>query len=119
LRANRGYRWHVAYAAAGGSTMADQEFSCPIPPLGEVPFRMLAATRKWQRIALKWRSLAEQRRDHHLDLYKSGRWKHYYTGEEFLAEMTQAVAIAERWAQIAPLPDEREMAAAIEQPRAA
>jgi uncharacterized repeat protein (TIGR03809 family) len=99
--------------------MADQEFSCPIPPLAEVPFRMLAAARKWQRIALKWRNLAEQRSDHYLDLYKSGRWKHYYNAEEFLAEMKHAVAIAERWAQIAPLPEEYEMAAAIEQPRAA
>jgi uncharacterized repeat protein (TIGR03809 family) len=80
---------------------------------------MLPATRKWERIALKWRSIAEQRRDHHLDLYKSGRWQHYYTDEEFLVEMRQAVAIAERWAKIAPLPEEREQVAGIEQPAAA
>ena len=79
---------------------------------------MLAVARKWERIALKWRDLAEQRRDHHLDLYKSGRWKHYYTAEEFLVEMRQAVAIADRWAMIAPRPGEREAPAAIEQPAA-
>lgn len=69
---------------------------------------MFHATLKWECVALKWRRLAEQRRAHHLDLYRSGRWKHYYTDEEFLIEMRKAAAIAERWAQIAPLPEERE-----------
>jgi uncharacterized repeat protein (TIGR03809 family) len=80
---------------------------------------MLPAARNWERIALKWRNIAERRRDHHLDLYKSGRWKHYYTDEEFLIEMRQAVATADRWAVIAPQPGEREVPAAIEQPAAA
>jgi len=57
--------------------MAAREFTTPVPRLAEVPFRMLPAARTWERIALKWRNIAEQRRDHHLDLYKSGRWKHY------------------------------------------
>jgi uncharacterized repeat protein (TIGR03809 family) len=96
--------------------MADREFRTPIPRLAEVPFGMLAATRKWERIALKWRALAEGRRDHHLDLYKSGRWKHYYTDAEFLVEMRQAVTIAERWEAIAPLPEEREAATADARP---
>jgi hypothetical protein len=95
--------------------MADREFTCPIPDTAEVPFRMLAATRKWERIGLKWRDIAERRREHHLDLYKSGRWKHYYTNAEFLAEMSKAVAIAERWAKIAPLAEERAPPAEIEQ----
>jgi uncharacterized repeat protein (TIGR03809 family) len=68
--------------------------------------------RKWERVALKWRALAEGRRAHQLDLYKSGRWRHYYTDAEFLTEMREAVTIAERWAKIAPLPEEREAAAA-------
>ena len=34
--------------------------------------------------AQKWRDLAERRRAHFIDLYRSGRWKHYYTNEEFL-----------------------------------
>jgi uncharacterized repeat protein (TIGR03809 family) len=88
--------------------MADRDFSTPIPRLAEVPFRMLAASRKWERVALKWRALAEGRRAHFHDLYRSGRWKHYYTDQEFLAEMRSAVDIAERWAAIAPLPEERE-----------
>jgi hypothetical protein len=80
---------------------------------------MLSATRKWERISLKWRNIAERRRDQHLDLYKSGRWKHYYTSEEFLAEMRQAVALAKRWVAIVPLPDEREPAVDIERPNKA
>ena len=99
--------------------MAAREFTTPVPRVSEVAFRMLPAARNWERIALKWRNIAEQRRDHHLDLYKSGRWKHYYTDEEFLVEMRQAVAIADRWAMIAPRPGEREASAAIEQPAAA
>ena len=92
--------------------MAAREFTTPVPRASEVPFRMLPSARNWERIAA-------QRRDHHLDLYKSGRWKHYYSDDEFLIEMRQAVAIADRWAVIAPLPAEREASAAIEQPVAA
>ena len=99
--------------------MAAREFTTPVPGVSEVPFRMLPAARNWERIALKWRNIAEQRRDHHLDLYRSGRWRHYYTDEEFLVEMRQAIAIADRWAVIAPLPAERDASAAIEQPVAA
>jgi hypothetical protein len=69
---------------------------------------MFHAAVTWECIALKWRALAKRRHDHHLDLYKSGRWRHYYTAEEFLAEMGKTVAMAERWATIAPLPEERE-----------
>ena len=99
--------------------MAARDFTTPVPRVSEVPYSMLPAARNWERIALKWRNIAEQRRDHHLDLYKSGRWKHYYTDEEFLVEMRQAVAIAERWAKIAPRPGEYEERAPIEQPEAA
>ena len=59
---------------------------------------------------------------HFDDLYRTGRWKRYYTEQEFLAELRHAVTIAERWAKIAPLPEEREAAARpaeVEQPKAA
>jgi hypothetical protein len=99
--------------------MADREFSSPVPRTAEVPLAMFSAAFKWERIALKWRALAEERRDHHLDLYKSGRWKHYYPDEEFLAEMTKAVALAERWSRIAPLPEAQEPPVELEQAAAA
>ena len=57
--------------------------------------------------ALKWRDLAERRRAHFVDLYKSGRWKHYYTDEQFVVRMREAIAAANRWAEIAPRPEDR------------
>jgi uncharacterized repeat protein (TIGR03809 family) len=64
---------------------------------------MLLATTQWERIALKWRNLAERRRDHYVELHQSGRWKRYYGEADFLTEMRKAAALAERWIEIAPL----------------
>jgi uncharacterized repeat protein (TIGR03809 family) len=63
---------------------------------------MVKATARLESVALKWRALAERRRDHHIELYKSGRWRHYYSDAEFLERMREAVTVAERWAAIAP-----------------
>ena len=54
------------------------------------------------KVAHKWRRLAERRRAHFVELYYSGRWKHYYTEERFLLSMREAIRAAERWAMIAP-----------------
>ena len=62
---------------------------------------------KWERVGLRWRDLAERRHAHYLDLYKTGRWKRYYTEEEFRAELSAAIELAQRWALIAPRADER------------
>jgi hypothetical protein len=53
------------------------------------------------RVALKWRDLAERRRAYFIELHESGRWKRYYDDYEFLAEMRNAAAMAQRWARIA------------------
>jgi uncharacterized repeat protein (TIGR03809 family) len=76
-----------------------------------VPVRQFP--RAMDQAALKWRDLAERRRAHFIDLYQTGRWRHYYTDEQFLASMQEAINIANRWAQIAPRPGEapRQMAA--------
>ena len=57
-------------------------------------------------VAQKWRDLAERRRAHFLELYASGRWKHYYSEEQFLYRMREAIRVAQRWAEIAPPMDE-------------
>jgi uncharacterized repeat protein (TIGR03809 family) len=57
-------------------------------------------------VAQKWRALAERRTAHFLDLYASGRWKHYYSEEQFLYRMREAIRLAQRWAEIAPSMDE-------------
>ena len=55
-----------------------------------------------QSAALKWRELAERRRAHFIELFRSGRWKHYYTKEEFSVQLRDAIDVADRWARIAP-----------------
>ena len=54
--------------------------------------------------ALKWRQLAERRRAYFVELFHSGRWKLYFSEEQYLAHLTEASRTAERWARIAPLP---------------
>src|SRR5262249_55495064 len=55
-------------------------------------------------VAQKWRALAERRCAHFFELYYSGRWKHYYSEEQFLYRMREAIRLSERWAEIAPPP---------------
>ena len=57
--------------------------------------------------ARKRRDLAERRRAHFVELFESGRWRHYYSDTEFLVEMRKAMAIAQKWAQLAPTAEER------------
>jgi uncharacterized repeat protein (TIGR03809 family) len=52
-------------------------------------------------VAQKWRRLAERRQAHFIELFRSGRWRHYYSEEEFLDRLREAVRMTERWAQIA------------------
>jgi hypothetical protein len=92
--------------AAGGSIMADRQFTCPVPRPAEVPPGMLAAATKWERLAQKWRGIAERRSAHHVEMFYSGRWKHYYTDEEFLLAMRSAILLTRRWTAIAPISDD-------------
>jgi uncharacterized repeat protein (TIGR03809 family) len=52
-------------------------------------------------VAHKWRSLAERRRTHFIELLQSGRWRHYYSEERFLHCLREAVRMSDRWAEIA------------------
>jgi len=58
--------------------------------------------RPYDRIAAKWRDLADRRREHFADMYRSGRWKHYYTEQEFLLRMREVIRAADTWHRIAP-----------------
>lgn len=55
-------------------------------------------------VARKWRALAQRRRDHFVELYDSGRWKRYFSEEQFLHRMREAIELSERWVEIAPHP---------------
>jgi len=48
----------------------------------------------------KWHSLAERRRRHFVELYRSERCKRYYTEEEFRAHMREVDANVEMWEQV-------------------
>ena len=55
--------------------------------------------------------MAERRRAHVIELRESGRWKHYYTAEELLEALREAVTMRDAWAKIAGLqPDEASQA---------
>jgi uncharacterized repeat protein (TIGR03809 family) len=62
-------------------------------------------------VAQKWRDLAERRRLHFVELYLSGRWRHYYTEEQFLARMREVVHAVDAWTQLARAPAERSLPA--------
>ena len=48
----------------------------------------------------KWHALAERRRRHYVELYRSERWKRYFTEDVFLAQMRDAIQNVETWADI-------------------
>ena len=52
--------------------------------------------------ARKWRDFAEMRRDHYLDLYRSGRWSEFYTEAQFILLMRDVLDGADRWSNLAP-----------------
>ena len=52
-------------------------------------------------ISQKWRDLANRRLDYFTELYRSGRWKHYYTADDFTARMHDVVKAAKAWNNLA------------------
>ena len=52
-------------------------------------------------VARKWLALAERRRTHVIELRESGRWRHYYTPDEFLEALREAVNTRDEWARLA------------------
>jgi len=53
-------------------------------------------------IARKWCVLAHRRLEYFIELYRSGRWRHYYTEESFALRMRDVIKAAQRWAELAP-----------------
>ncbi len=47
-----------------------------------------------------WHMLAERRRRHYVELYRSERWRRYFTEEVFLLRMREAIQNVETWAKI-------------------
>jgi uncharacterized repeat protein (TIGR03809 family) len=55
----------------------------------------------YETAAKKWRALAYGRCAHLVELSRSGRWKHYYSEEQFLNNMVEALRAAQTWDQLA------------------
>ena len=52
-------------------------------------------------MARKWRSLAERRRAHFIELYRTGRWRKYFGEQEFLKIVREIAADLEGWDALA------------------
>jgi uncharacterized repeat protein (TIGR03809 family) len=48
----------------------------------------------------KWHMLAERRRRYYVELYRSERWRRYFTEEAFLLRMRDVIQNVETWANI-------------------
>jgi uncharacterized repeat protein (TIGR03809 family) len=48
----------------------------------------------------KWHSLAERRRRHFVELYRSERWRRYYSEEAFLSHMREVIQNVEVWEKV-------------------
>ncbi|HVG51123.1 MAG TPA: TIGR03809 family protein [Xanthobacteraceae bacterium] len=53
----------------------------------------------------KLHALAERRCAHLLDLHQSGRWRRFYTREEFMAQIGDATKAARQWQEMADAAD--------------
>ena len=66
--------------------------------------QVVAGGPDFKRIAQRWHDLAERRLDHYTELYRSGRWRHYYTQERFAMRMLDVIEAAKRWRALAGVP---------------
>jgi hypothetical protein len=75
----------VSMSRAFGASMAIQQPS---------PYRV---------VAREWLSLVERRKAHLVELFETGRWRHYYTEAELLGELRSANLAHDRFANVAGL----------------
>jgi hypothetical protein len=62
----------------------------------------LAGGVRFDLIANKWHALAMRRLLYYSELYRSGRWSHYYASrEQFAARMLDVLKAANTWARLA------------------
>lgn len=70
--------------------------------LDRKPGDQKSASHAGRDLVARWRVLAQQRLNHLIELYESGRWKLYYTQQDFLARVQEARAALKVWEQLAP-----------------
>jgi uncharacterized repeat protein (TIGR03809 family) len=59
----------------------------------------------YENVARKWLALAERRQAHVVELRDTGRWRHYYTWEQLLDALREAVNSRDEWARLAGFAD--------------
>jgi uncharacterized repeat protein (TIGR03809 family) len=52
-------------------------------------------------IARRWHALAQRRLDYFPELYRSGRWRHYYTEERLAERILDVIRAVKLWAELA------------------
>ncbi len=52
-------------------------------------------------IVQRWHALAQRRLDDYTELYRSGRWRHYYTQDQFAMRMLDVISTAKKWSDLA------------------
>jgi uncharacterized repeat protein (TIGR03809 family) len=67
--------------------------------------------RRLEQVAQKWRDLVDRRCAYFVQLHASGRWKNYYTEQQFLLLMDEAARLSETWVKLAPRPEDERGAA--------
>ena len=68
-------------------------------------------------IARRWHTLATRRLAYYDELYRSGRWRHYYANHhDFALRMLDVVRAAKIWAELAGAPPAAQPAPATKRP---
>jgi hypothetical protein len=60
--------------------------------------------------ACRWLALVERRQQNFIELWNTGRWQHYYTHAQFIEEMRKILDLRNRWALLAGLPVNEQIA---------
>jgi uncharacterized repeat protein (TIGR03809 family) len=58
---------------------------------------------RYQQALERWRVLADRRLEHMTVLYETGRWRRYFTEEQFLRVIRETRAAADMWHRIVPV----------------
>jgi uncharacterized repeat protein (TIGR03809 family) len=69
---------------------------------------------RFDAMSRKWLDFAERRLTYFAELYRSGRWQHYYTKERFAVLMREVIDAVKIWKGLAgeaspPSPDKNDL----------
>jgi uncharacterized repeat protein (TIGR03809 family) len=56
---------------------------------------------RFENVAPRWHDLAKRRLAYYAELYRSGRWRRYYTEERFLLRMRDVIRAVRLWGELA------------------